>query len=110
MNTLDNLIMTLGVFGSATFVIFILAKYNYLIKKAMVEKGMHPDTRKARFTFLDWGCIILSLGVGLGISSIFTTLHLSEDTTDLLVYSTLCVSGGLGLMIAHSLRKRKDAA
>ncbi len=106
MDTLENLIMAVSVFGSAVLVIFILARYNYLIKKVIAENGGTPATAKSRYTYMDLGFIVLSLGVGLGISSIFTTLNLSEDTMDLLIYATILICGGIGLMLAHYFRKR----
>ena len=107
LSTLDNLIMVFGVFGSATLVIFILARYNYLIKKAYAEHGIDSPVA-SRISLRDMACLLLSLGLGLGIASVFTTLSLSEDTIDMLVYATLLICGGSGLFLAHYLRKRFD--
>lgn len=106
MDILENVIMGVSVFGSAVLVVYILARYNYLIKKVIAENGGSPGAGKRRFSYMDVGCIVLSLGIGLGVSSIFTTMDLAEDTMDLLIYSTILVCGGLGLMLAHFIRRK----
>ena len=56
--------------------------------------------------YLDIGCILLSLGVGLMVSTIFTTMELTEDTADLLIWGTILIFGAIGLLVAHWLRKK----
>ena len=87
-------------------VVYIIARYTYLTKKAMIEKGLlsRSDSKKAQY--LDIGCIVGGLGVGLMISTIFTTMELSEDSTDLLVWGTILICGGIGLVVAHFLRRK----
>ena len=85
-------------------VVFIIAKYTYLIKKAMIEKGLATSSNSKRMQYIDIGCIVGGLGVGLMISTIFTTMELSEDSTDLLVWGTILICGAIGLVVAHFLR------
>lgn len=88
-------------------VVYIIARYSYLIKKAMIEKGLvNPETSK-KMQYIDIGCILLSLGLGLVVSTIFTTMDLTEDTADLLIWGTILVFGAIGLLAAHWLRKRQ---
>ncbi len=87
-------------------VVFIIAKYTYLVKKAMIEKGLVSQTKAAKTLYLDIGCIIGGLGVGLLVSTVFTSMELSEDTTDLLVWGTILICGAIGLMVAHFLRRK----
>ncbi|MEB2777350.1 hypothetical protein SYJ56_18695 [Algoriphagus sp. D3-2-R+10] len=106
MNDLEIIMQLLIIGSSVTLIIFILAKYNYGIKKAAIERGFNPNERKKKYTFMEIGCIVLSLGIGFGISSIFTTMMLPEDTFYFLVYATLFSCGGIGLMAAHFIRAR----
>ncbi len=87
-------------------VVFIIAKYTYLIKKAMIEKGIVSQSNSRKMLYIDLGCIIGSLGVGLMVSTVYTTLELSEDATDLLVWGTILICGAIGLMAAHFLRRK----
>lgn len=106
MTPLENIVLTVSLFISAVLVVFIIAKYNYLIRKAMIEKGNEVDKRK--MNYLDIGCIVLGVGIGLGISSVFTVMDLSEDTMDLLIYSVILICGGLGLVTAHLIRTKYE--
>ncbi|WP_394746934.1 hypothetical protein [Spongiimicrobium salis] len=87
-------------------IVYILAKYNYMVKKAMIDKGILVASRKHTVRHIDLGCILAGLGVGFLVSSIFTEMNLTEDTTDLLVWGTIGIFGGASLILAHFLRKK----
>jgi len=89
-------------------IVFILAKYTYLIKKAMIEKGLAVAPSKNNGKYVDIGCIIVGLGLGFLVSSVFTEMDLTEDTTDLLVWGTIAIFGGLSVIVAHFIRKKLD--
>ena len=89
-------------------IVFIIAKYNYLIKKAMIDKGVYMQRVNSKYKYLDLGCIVFGLGIGLLVSSIFTTMTLTEDTMDLLVWGTILIFGAGGLVLAHYIRKRLE--
>ncbi len=106
MESLDSIVMSISVFGSAVLVIFILAKYNYLIKKAYAEKGMQASGHKTNYKEI--ACIIIGIAVGLGASSVFTVMILPEETMELLIYATILLGGGAGLFAAHNSRKKVE--
>jgi hypothetical protein len=87
-------------------VVFIIAKYTYLIKKAMIEKGLVSQTNSRKMQYIDLGCIMGGLGIGLMVSTIFTSMELSEDTTDLFVWGAILLFGAIGLLAAHFLRRK----
>ncbi len=89
-------------------IVFIIARYTYLLKKMMIDKGVYLDQKTTKFKYLDVGCIVFGLGIGLFVSSIFTTMDLLEDTMDLLVWGTILVFGAAGLIVAHFIRKRLE--
>ena len=93
-------------FAALVLIVFILAKYTYLTKKSYAESGQNLNSTSNKFIYQDIACIVIGLGVGLGFSSIISVLNLAEDTMDLLIYSTLSIFTGLGLLVAHRLRKR----
>ncbi len=89
-------------------VVYILSKYNYLLKKAVIERGAEYELPKNRYRYLELGCVIIGLGLGLGISSVFTFMELSEDALDLLVWATILICGGGGLVVAHLIRRKQE--
>ncbi|BFP41427.1 hypothetical protein L0P88_11660 [Muricauda sp. SCSIO 64092] len=103
---MEETITGLGVLIMITLIVFILARYNFLIKKMRMERGDNSAFARNSYSFMDIGCIVLSFGIGLGISSIFTTLEIREDTMYLLIYATIFTCGGIGLMVAHYIRKK----
>ncbi|MEM6686648.1 MAG: hypothetical protein AAF617_12775 [Bacteroidota bacterium] len=103
----DIIVMTsfaLGIVG----IIFILARYNYLIKKAMIERGLTQELSNTNTRFVDAGCIVFGLGIGMIISSFFTELDIAEGTMELIVWGIILICGGLGVIGAHFLRKRME--
>ncbi|NVK55470.1 MAG: hypothetical protein HWE26_07635 [Alteromonadaceae bacterium] len=93
-------------FGLITLVVFILSRYNYLIKKTAYENGLKPNESYFKLRMFEAGCTIVGVGIGLGFSSIFMEMGLLPVTEELLIYSfTLCF-GGAGMIVSHLARKR----
>lgn len=93
---------------SIVLVVFFLSKYNYLIKKELIQKGQGYELPTSKFRFLELGCLLIGLGLGLGFSSIFTLMDLTEDTLDLLVWATILIFGGIGLVAAYFIRRKQE--
>ena len=108
MNSLNELLAILSIVVAIILVIFIIARYTYLIKKTMMEHGIYQEQQNSKFKYLDIGCIVFGLGIGLLTSSIFTTIKITEDTMDLLVWGTILVFAAGGLVLAHFIRKRLE--
>jgi len=106
MENYQEALGALFLMSGVVIVVFIIAKYTYLIKKAMIEKGLATPTNSKKAQYIDIGCIVGGLGVGLMVSTIFTTMNLSEDSTDLLVWGTILICGAIGLVVAHFLRNK----
>ena len=106
MESTRELLMGLGMLTGIVTIVFIVAKYTYMIKKAMLDKGMPPKPKNTGLKYLDIGSIAVGLGTGLMVSSVFTTMGLSEDTTDLLVWGTILIFGSIGLFAAHLIRRK----
>lgn len=107
MESFENILLSICVFGSGVLVIFIIARYNYLLKKELAEKGIMPN--KVTINYAEIACIVIGIAIGLGVSSLFTMLNLSEDTLDLLVWSVILIGGGLGLFAAQSVRQKAES-
>ncbi|WP_424989177.1 hypothetical protein [Flagellimonas sp.] len=87
-------------------VTYIIARYTYLVKKAMIENGLASPTKSKQIMFIDFGCILGGIGLGLMVSSVFSAMDLDENTTDLLVWGTILIFGAVGMILAHFLRNK----
>lgn len=108
----DNITEILGgllLVTALVTIVFIIAKYNYLIKKAMIEKDIYVKRVTMKYRYLDLGCIVFGLGIGLLVSSLFTNTDMNEDTVDLLVWGTILIFGAAGLILAHFIRKKLES-
>lgn len=108
MNDLNEFLGLITIVIAVLLMVLIIARYTYLIKRTMIEKGVYVEHKNTKFKYLDVGCIVFGLGIGLLVSSIFTTLDLLEDTMDLLVWGTILIFGAAGLVVAHFIRKRLE--
>lgn len=107
MGNLGEALSGLIIISGAITIVFIISKYTYLIKKAMIEKGL-ASTHTNKVQYLEIGCVVVGLGLGLLISSVFTIADLSEDTLDLLIWGTILIFGGVGLTTAHFISKKLE--
>lgn len=108
MNDINEAIGFAAIVLGFISIIFIIVRYTYLIKKEMIKQGIYLENRSVKHKYLDIGCIVFGLGIGLLVSSIFTSMSLTEDTTDLLVWGTILIFGAAGLVTAHFIRKKLE--
>ncbi len=106
MESLETVILSVSIFGSAVLIIYIVARYNYLIKKTYAERGIEIRGNKIRYNEI--ACIVIGIAIGLGLSSVFTVMILPEETMELLIYATILLGGGAGLFAAHNSRRRVE--
>lgn len=108
MKEYNEAIMFTGLVIGAILIVFIIARYLYLIKKEMIKQGIYLDNQTTKYKYLDIGCIVFGLGVGLFVSSAFTVMDLLEETAELLVWGTILIFGAAGLVAAHFIRKKLE--
>ena len=109
MNHIHAIVLGTSFTVCITLVVFILSKYNYLVNKARIENGVAGTTTGSRYRYLEYGCMLVGLGAGLGVSSVFTFMPLSEDAMDLLVWATILIFGGSGLLLAYYIRRKQES-
>ena len=108
MENLNEAIGGLIIVSGAVLIVFIISKFTYMIRKAMIDKGLVAEQKNRKTRFLEIGCIVIGLGIGFLVSSVFTTMDLSEDMMDLLVWGTISVFGGASLITAHFIRGKVE--
>ncbi|MEQ8904842.1 hypothetical protein [Ekhidna sp.] len=103
---LENIVFAIMFFGGIILTIYIIARYTYLTKKALADRGFNPQDQKFKVTLIDLACIVIAGGVGLGLASFLTLLNISEDMMDMLIYGFLLVFIGVGLFAANHFRNK----
>ncbi len=108
MTSLVEIFVPVSFFALIVLVVYFTTKYNYQIKKAIIDKGGDIEIAKKKFPFLEIGLTILGVGLGLAISVIPQSSNLSEDSKDLLIGACILLFGGAGLVSAFFIRKKLD--
>ncbi|MBO0355239.1 hypothetical protein J0656_14540 [Muricauda ruestringensis] len=106
MENVQDAIGALVLMSGLVVIVYIIARYTYLVKKAMIENGLAIPAKSKRLMFIDIGCIMGGIGLGLLVSSMFSAMDLDENTTDLLVWGTILIFGAIGMVLAHFLRNK----
>lgn len=81
-------------------IVYFVAKYTYLIRKMLIEKGITGRASSHQVTKKDVAYVVVGLGVGLLITGGVSLLDLTEDTLDLIGWGIVLICGAVGLLIA----------
>ncbi|MCX6325099.1 MAG: hypothetical protein NT144_00380 [Bacteroidia bacterium] len=106
MEQLTGILVPITFFALIGIVVFFTLKYNYQIKKALIDKGGEIDLTKRKFPFLEIGLTLLGIGLGLAVSVIPKSSNLPEVSQNLLIGACILIFGGLGLVSAFIIRRR----
>ena len=91
-------------------IVFVVSKYSYQTKKAIVENGgtldQHP---RKKAPFLEIGFIVLGVGLGLVLSVLPQSMDIPDEAKDSLVGACVLVCGGAGMISAFFIRRKLDA-
>ncbi|MEL7122849.1 MAG: hypothetical protein AAFO07_25605 [Bacteroidota bacterium] len=105
---MEGLVESLGgliIVGGFVLIVYFIARYTYLIKKMLAEKGMLNKNPQTRLTKLDIAYVTVGIGVGLLISAGLSLLPIQGDTMDLLSWGIVLISGAMGLILASNQKK-----
>jgi hypothetical protein len=108
MTPLANSLIPFAFFALIGLVVYFTSKFNYQIKKAILDKGGNIELRKKKFPFLEIGLTFFGVGLGLAFSVIPQTSFLPEDSKELLIGACILLFGGSGLISAFFIRRRLD--
>lgn len=105
---LAEISITIAFFALIVLVVYFITKYNYQVKKAILDKGGSIEKVKRKAPFLESGLTIIGIGLGLAIAVIPQTSQLPGDSKDLLTGACILLCGGGGLVSAFFIREKLD--
>jgi hypothetical protein len=108
MEHLVEILVPIAFFALIVLVVYFSSKFNYQIKKAILDKGGNIEVVKKKFPFLEIGLTILGIGLGLAVSVFPQTSNLPGDSKDLLTGASILLFGGGALISAFFIRKKLD--
>jgi len=108
MNSFEDILVPLAFFALVFLIFFYTARYNFQIKKEILERGGNIEMTKRKFPLLEIGLTALGVGLGLAVSVIPQSLNLPEESKGILIGASVLLFGGLGLVSAFIIRRRID--
>ncbi|MBX2877677.1 MAG: hypothetical protein KTR30_36495 [Saprospiraceae bacterium] len=107
MAHLENIVMGIALSSTLIFVTYFITKYNYLLKKALLDRGEYERFARRKIRFLELGCLMVGLGFGLGFSSFFYVAGGQWTVlAELMSYVFPLIFGGTGLLAAYFIRRK----
>lgn len=108
MDVLTKTLIPITFFLLIGFIVYHTNRNNYLLKKAIVDKGGDYKFPKKRFPGLEIGITMLGFGLGLAAATIPQSMNLEEETQELLTGACVIFFSGLGFLSAYLIRKKVD--
>lgn len=108
MRHLIEAMIPMAFFAMIVLVIYFTSKYNYELKKQVIESGKEIDFPKRKWPILEFAFTLIGIGIGLLVSLIPHTMELKEQLIVLLTFSSVLVFGGAGLTTAYFVRRKLD--
>lgn len=110
MNTpAAEVLIPVAFFTMITLVVYFTARFNYLTKKEVLEKGGDVEMAKRRFPFFELGITVIGIGVGLIFAVIPQSMNLPENIQGLFTGASILIFGGAGIVTSFFIRKKIDA-
>ena len=94
---LGGLIIVTGM----VLIVYFIAKFTFLTRKMLVEKGMLHKRTAPQINKKDIAYVTIGVGAGLLGSAMLSLLDLEENTMDLLGWGIVLIAGAAGLLIAN---------
>ena len=99
--TLGGLIIVTG----AVLIVYFIARFTFLTKKMLAEKGMLEKRTEPKITQQDVAFVTIGICIGLLGSAGLSLTNFEENTMDFLSWGLILISGAMGLMMASRQKK-----
>ncbi len=100
MNQLGEALGGLIIVTGMVLIVYFIAKFSFLTKKMLAEKGMLESNSTPRITKRDVAYVTIGVGLGLLASALLSQFEIEENTMDLLGWGIVLVSAAIGLLLS----------
>ena len=98
----------IAIFAMVVLIVFFSAKYRYQTRKAIIEKGNNIEFPKRKYYFLEFGGIMVGIGLGLALAALVQSSGLNNGTKLMMSFALPSFFGGLGLIVAYFIRRKLE--
>lgn len=103
---LTKVLTPLAFFAMIALVVYFSAKYNYLTKKAILEKNSDVNFPKKKSPMLEIALTVIGFGIGLCFAAMLQTLNINEEVKGMFTGASIFICTGVGMLFAFYFRKR----
>ncbi len=107
---MEDIFISLGVFAAAFGIVYVAVTAKNRERLAMIDKGINPFEHKKvksnTYVLLKWSMLIIGLGLGVFIGSLFASYTTLQD--EAAYFGSILLFGGMGLLIAFLMSKKKS--
>ncbi|MFC2129338.1 DUF6249 domain-containing protein [Bacteroidota bacterium] len=107
----NDILISLGVFAACFGIVYVAVTAKNRERLAMIAKDMNPFEHKKQrssntYALLKWSLLIIGLGFGVFIGSLFD--NYTSLPPEAGYFGAILFFGGLGLLLAFLLSKKKE--
>lgn len=107
----EDIIVPIAAFALAFGIVYIVFSTRHRERMNMIEKGIDPKTfvkppSQNRGALVKWGLLLVGLGLGFFVGNLFDTYTTMEEGPA--YFGSVILFGGLGLVLAYLLTKKKE--
>ena len=97
--TIGGLIIITGL----VLIVWIIAKYTYLIKKTLADQGLAGKASGPKISKMDVIFSVAGIGIGLLMVAYLSSMSIEEDILDPLSWGIILICASAGLFVANKI-------
>jgi len=107
---ITEMLVPISFFAAMVLVVYLFLKYNYQLKKALIDQGGNIEFPKRKSLFLEIGFTVLGFGLGLVIGALLQSTSLNPESKIILIGACSLFFSGCGAVLGFFIRQKIDAA
>ena len=106
VDLIESVINTGGFFATLTLAVFFVARYQYRVKRMIVEQGGDPYASRSRTRYLEYAAIVAGVALGIVVAALVSESGLAQSLREYLGFGAVLLGAAAGLVGAHYIKGR----